>query len=288
MTFPPRWVWLLITTVLLSGCGLQVPNIAEPWDGPDGTMQLEFEIKKRVYCELKDAVIEVNKTPFFSQNSDTGRTTQKQFLPDDWGAQVSLRLQVDEAGTLSPGLTLISPLKMNDVSSVALGGILSSTATKVDKYDPFYTIKSLNEPFKSVSVCMPGKDPVARNDIVPTLSSQLISNDLGIKRWLADAMFTNSLLPSTDPAKSSNNPTPDTVTLEVTFVATSSGTVTPTFKLVKVAANPNNTFFSLGRTRTHGLIITIGPQKGQTSQTHFASQIGQSVSGNNRALLLGQ
>ena len=62
------------------------------------------------------------------------------------------------------------------------------------------------------------------------------------------------------------------------FIIVSSGNTQPTWKLVPVAANAGNTpFFSIGRTRTHDLLMTIGPPTQRTTNDFLASQIGQAV-----------
>jgi hypothetical protein len=75
----------------------------------------------------------------------------------------------------------------------------------------------------------------------------------------------------------------------------SSGNATPQWNLVRVSANTGSPFFDMNRTRTHDLIITIGPGKVEMQQTpngqtvarvvptqgaqdaHLASQIGLAV-----------
>jgi hypothetical protein len=285
-----------------SGCGLATPEIGEIWDGPQGTRQIEFEIKRRVYCDLKRGIINANREYSLGvEERPSGLIIKKPFIPYDWGAQVSLSLQVDEAGALSPGLSLnrvlpnaITPFANGNVTTsqnftFGLGGTLSSTATRIDKFDPFYTVEFLMNRETDDSPCLQKNDPFLQRGIYPAASSPLILSDLKIEEWLKDAMFTNSLLPSNKPGGSPNSTTPDTVSLETKFIIISSGNVTPTWKLVRVTANTGNSpLFSLNRTRTHDLIITLGPQKNQTSQTHFASQIGQAVSGANRSLFLAQ
>jgi hypothetical protein len=94
-------------------------------------------------------------------------------------------------------------------------------------------------------------------------------------------MFTKRALPSVGSGSS-----PDTVSLEIKFVIVSSGNLTPTWKLVRLTANNGaGPLFATGRTRTHDLIITIGPANQMTLNTHLASQIGQAVSGGNQSLL---
>src|ERR1700676_1397346 len=100
----------------LAGCGLVIPDIKEAWDADrpanpatgepkiSGTAQIEFEIKKRVYCELKDAVQAVNQVEVSSGPYGRLSPPKKGILPLAWGAQVSLSLQVDESAALNPGV----------------------------------------------------------------------------------------------------------------------------------------------------------------------------------------
>ena len=296
-------------------CGsLTVPDIKEAWDSDKpadaakgeakipGAAQIEFEIKKRIYCDLKEAVQEVNRYPVTSGSYNKQVVKQEGLLPFDWGAQVSLSLQVDEVSALNPGITLndympnaIKIFNAKDTVTVpqsftlGFGGTLSSTATRIDKFDPYYSIAFLMVPDTHTSVCRPENDPFVRQGWIPASSSPFIlESDLGIKDWLLGAMIVDNLLPSVGaPPKGGGK---DTVTYEIKFVIVSSGNVTPTWKLVRVSANTGALpFFNAGRTRTHDLIITIGPSEGaraqQASQTHLASQIGNAVSNANRALL---
>src|ERR1700722_16591455 len=110
----------VLLAATLADCGTVVPNIAEPWHrGKDNndvvdsqghrvipvsaTAQIEFEIKKQIYCELKAAVQTVDYWQRTTEN-----TTD--LLPHDWGASVSITLQVDESTALNPGLALNVPL----------------------------------------------------------------------------------------------------------------------------------------------------------------------------------
>jgi hypothetical protein len=77
----------------------------------------------------------------------------------------------------------------------------------------------------------------------------------------------------------------DTISYEIKFVIVSSGNITPTWKLLKVSANTSSPLFGLGRTRTHDLIVTIGPDNTTTSNSNLASQISSGVASANRALL---
>jgi hypothetical protein len=300
----------LLAACQLMGCGITVPDIKEIWDAdkpaeveprtPEkvtGTTQIEFEIKKRIYCDLKEAVQAANKIPV-KEGTPGGKVTVLPLIPMDWGAQVSLSLEVDETSGLNPGITLnqVLPNAINVFGpgtsgtvttaqsfNLGLGASLSSTATRTDKFDPYWPIAFLMIPDSRRSICVPGNDPLIGHGWTAASSSPFIlESDLGIKDWLRGAMQVNRALPSVNPK------TPDVVSYEVKFVIISSGSVTPTWKLVRLSANTGLPFFNTGRTRTHDLIITIGPgasspQATQANNAHLALQIGNAVSNANRA-----
>jgi hypothetical protein len=370
-----------------------------------GAGQIEFEIKKQIYCELKVAVREANK-----YSEETQGQPPLPLLPKDWGAQVSLSLEVDESSALNPGVTLNTPMASAysffgvlyrtpvtvttpQLFTFGFGGTLSSTATRTDKFDPYYTIAYLSErPPDEFGICnyaRPENDPFVARGYRPAKSSPLveaelglplIKSELGLKDWLIGALFTNSAIPSvvgpiptkeqlkderlllgrngytsseitkivasgaslsesqvllfkkqgftnagiakllaagaspsqllglkeegyngneidamvaatakssgSQQSKSGGGGTspPDTISIEIKFVIVSNGNVTPTWKLVRVSANTGSApLFSVGRTRTHDVIITIGPNNQATANTHLASQIGNAVSNGNRS-----
>lgn len=335
----------LASLLVLSGCGLHSPDISEVFDGPGeaenrkanpptppytATMQIEFEIRRRIYCDLKAAVKHVNEYPQTLIYS-SGKKQTLPMLPDNWVALISLSLQVDESSALSPGVTYNQTLRnaaavfgvgsANTISvgqsfNLAFGGTLSSVATRIDKFNPTYSIGYLMEKPSKESVC--NTDDTFVNP--PRSSPFLIQSDLGIDRWLMGAMLTQSFLPAHPPIKMSSSAGstpigaktavpaagggdgagggaasgggsdkgggsslgPLSVSLELKFVIVSSGSVTPTWKLLQVSADTNGTLFSTGRTRTHDLIITIGPPDANTTNAYIAQTIGSAI--NNRGL----
>jgi uncharacterized membrane protein YgcG len=338
-----RALIVVVGVCLLTGCGLTIPDIKEVWDADKpadvapvtpvkitGTTQIEFEIKKQVYCQLKAAVQAVNLIPLKSgPPGGTLTVSQSGLLPLDWGAQVSLSLQVDETSGLTPGvafnqvlpngLKVFGPGTTGTVSTaqsfnLGLGGTLSSTATRVDKYDPYWSVAFLMIPNTPRSICVPGNDFLMdRGWIADSSSPFILEGDLGITEWLVGAMQVNDILPSVGApsgggkkggggggGSSSSSSSggggggaqPDTVSYEIKFVIVSSGTITPTWKLMRVTANTSGTLFNAGRTRTHDLIITIGPGSGSQAQaaqqTHLASQIGNAVANATRSALQAQ
>lgn len=328
----------VFASICCAGCGLTVPEIKEPWDadkppsqsapnGISGTAQIEFEIKKRIYCDLKDAVKAANRIPVEAGQAGHLTVRQPGLIPDSWGAQISLSLQVDETSGLNPGVAwndvlpnathVFGPGTTGTVTtpqsfSLGFGGTLSSTATRVDKFDPYYSIKTLLKEDTPASVCWGGppyrmKDPLWKDWIPPSSSPFIIESDLGIKEWLVGAMMVDNALLSDSPpeqlgspaggkkaggkgAKAGEGVTPakDTVSLELKFIIVTSGNVTPTWKLVRISANSSSApFFNTGRTRTHDLIITIGDPSVVSSNSHLASQIGNAVGNANKAAAAG-
>jgi hypothetical protein len=288
-----RLLTILLVSYGLACCGTKVPDIKEVWDRdiPEdkstnrpkipAAAQIEFAIKRQVYCDLKDAVRTAQNIPV----QRGPNIKQKGLIPENWGAQVSLTLQVDGVSELNPGVTAINPLRGAEVFNLNLGGTLSSTATRTDKFDPYWTIAHLMLADTPRSVCSEGnEDPFGAYGVRTAKSSPLIRSDLGIKDWLVGAMAVNlALNPPGNEGIEAEHKKDDAVTYEIKFVIVSSGEVTPIWKLLRVTANNRVPFFKTGRTRSHDLIITIGPQTSQTDNTHLASQIGNAVSNANQA-----
>jgi hypothetical protein len=177
---------------------------------------------------------------------------------------------------------------------------------RTDKFDPTYSIKWLMKPMKTYSsMCHPENDIFLQNKLTPAQSSPfLIESDLGIEKLLMGAMLTEGLLPSQppeQPAKSKSksktggakaaasggggaNLGPFSVSIEMKFVIISNGNLTPTWKLVNISANTGSSpLFSTGRTRTHDLIITVGPDNADTRSAAYSLVLGNAVANGVRA-----
>jgi hypothetical protein len=296
-----------ISLSLLGACGTYVPPIAEVVDRPDGGLDatgvLEKRIKETVYCDLKKAVIAATER---LRSSRDGKVIDA--LPDSWGVQMTINLQVDETGALNPGATLIQTLPTEVLSfpnrvpvsapqsfNLGFGGTLSSQATRIDKYSFYYSVGDLKKRLGDADTsCSGGRDG----------SSFLVTGDLGISQWLIDALTLENDYPSSQPppsppraaggpnAGSSGNSKQDVLSYQVKFLIVTSGNVTPTWKLVRISANTGNApLASLNRTRTHDLLITFGPTDGKgqpgsiASNAHLSSEIAGSIGSNLRSLL---
>jgi hypothetical protein len=205
-----------------SGCGTYVPHIEEVWDSKSPTAitvtaggELEYKIKNKVYCELKKALQAVSKGgEFYTPIMVRGETIP--LLPENWGAQVSLDLQVDETGALNPGATFITPMHAGitnfvgeqlvsstsplatvsypfvstpQMYTLGIGGTLSSQATREDKFGSYWDVDKLKRPVTNDECkSKPTQEPG---------SSLILESDLGIKKWLADALVAEQFIAST-------------------------------------------------------------------------------------------
>jgi hypothetical protein len=113
----------------------------------------------------------------------------------------------------------------------------------------------------------------------------LLESELGVSQWLTDYLEAEVLIPSSRlSTKGDPSFKQDVLTYHVKFIVITSGNITPTWKLIRVASgNGNLPLGSAGRTRTHDLLITFGPAfKPGTANiaqnAHNASEIGIAIS----------
>lgn len=282
---------------VLSGCGTVVPEIQElPGSPNDGDLLVQAIVRK-VHCEVQDAVQDV-----ISRDADAaarGANGGKRLLAwlDTWGAQVQLNLTIVESTSLNPGVTLNTPMipantifPGNIVVPAAqsynfgIGAMLSSEATRTDQVGAYYTVPEL---MRSRIEC--------KSD--PFQGSLLLQSDLKLREWLRALALIH------DTGDSGDTSGKNVISHEVKFKIISSGSLTPTWTLVRVSANTGGPFFNTKRDRTHDLTITLGPDEKLTSakggkrsvvsnqlssaaaSTFLASQIGLAVSNGVRNLV---
>lgn len=199
----------------------------------------------------------LDEYPGISKIPDEKGANPKQLTFLDYGIQVALTLTVDETSTLAPGLTFNTPMvpsttffpnKVTVVSpqsyAFSLGANLSAHATRIDKFNFFYTVAGLI-----------GEKPCEEGAFREGSSFLIQSGDLRISEWLRNAIQHIPLLRTVDhkagqvsattpPAASPPKiPTAEILTYEVKFDVISSGNITPTWHLVRETANPTGSFF---------------------------------------------
>ena len=113
-------------------------------------------------------------------------------------------------------------------------------------------------------------------------ASLFLQSDLKIYEWLNDVAELQRLQQA-DLRKKNAFATQGSVSHEVKFEIVSAGNLTPTWKLVRVSANPTAPFFNASRDRTQDLIITTGPttETGQLKptalQSAFVSELASAI-----------
>ncbi|MBA9067837.1 hypothetical protein FHR71_001572 [Methylobacterium sp. RAS18] len=255
------------------------------------------QIKLAIFCELREAVRDTRRPGATPRRFYGGRyitSSEDLLLPDTWGAQVTLTLTVDEATKFAPGFGF------NEVDksfSFGLGGNLSSQAVRIDTYDSFYTVYDLATVFdERKQIC---NNPPSNLGPRNTTSPFFVYSDLGIRSWLPQAAATNNFIRSSRRASNGEGPpltsgsfASDAISYDIKFVVDTNIGATPTWTLKRF--NSQSTL-SLSRTRTHQLLVTLGPAETETikgrkgalivgsalsprsNNIHFSRQIGDAV-----------
>ena len=306
---------LLITVIsgACGGCGLSVSEIPEVWDRaePFAAAHLEMQIKRAVFCELRKGALlarQLNSNRLL-YDSKVVSTDEDIPFPDSWGAQVTLTLTADEKSSLTPGVTFRDPGQPSRVFgqtiaqsfSLGVGSNASSQNVRYDKFFAYYTSHDLIQGAGGDDICE--KPP--RTLGPPSSSSPFVeASGLGLARWLPGAIAVVDFQRSSRASETGIGPplgtagsfASDVATYSNKFTIITSGNVSPTWSLVRVST-PTTPLFDLNRTRTHELIVTVGP--GATSflkskktgralvtntgpsssavNSHFAAQIGSAV-----------
>jgi hypothetical protein len=262
---------LVATSLLLAGCGTYVPPMQEAWEGTNELASLsaggllEYKIRQKVYCGIVDAVL---------------ATRNERILPTGWAVQVTLDLQVDESGALNPGASFIDPLPSSQSFTVGLGGTLSSQSTREDKFGSYWNLDKLQSRTDN---------PCPKDLRRETGSSLLLVNELGVTEWLRDSLKMRNYLPSSEGVKGDPFFKQDYLSYHIKFLVVSSGSVTPTWKLIRIATgNGGLPLASANRTRTHDLLLTFGPtfkagQPNLAASSHAAQEFGLAVSNGARS-----
>jgi len=279
---------LVANCLLLTACGTYVPDIQEFWGTPEDAKHNVTKVAGQVVCELRRAVQKVytDRTEFIQTPGAPPPPPPRDlnWFVNKWAVQVTLNLAIVENGALTPGASLTNVYRNGTTTfpgaaaittpqslSLGLGATASSTATRNDKLNMFFTVKELLYGTPSIEkTCIPP----------PTNADLFLQSDLKIYDWLSAA-----LLPyGADIVNYANNSTAqNAITHDVKFEIVSSGNINPQWKLVRVSANTSSTLLAAGRDRTQELIITFGPtQKGMLAQaaanSHLATETGAAVS----------
>ena len=248
--------------VMLSACGVWAPEIVLDSD-PNATSFFVNAIVNHVRCELRYAV---RYAVWYDIQNARQQPDHKRRIPwlERWGAKLALKLLVKEGGSINPSLSLISPFPLEQSYTTALGGSVSAQATRTINLEFYYDFSSefLGRNFDRT------RPP---EKCVPPGSFQ-IEGDLKIAQFIDMATFPFYL-----PGNISPKP-PDATSQEIEFIVSFDGNISPTWKLVRVAAGGGSSgMFDANRSRTHDIIVSIGPSFGgvpsdELNQTHYLAR----------------
>lgn len=299
---------------LLSGCGTYVPPL-QPFRGAEDVQTMVNAIVFHVQCEVQTAVqfliLDDIDAAMAARSAGFKQGRSVAWL-DSWAAQVTLTLTVEEKTGLNPGIAFTPPLApaittftspkvtvtTPQTFSLSLGGNFSATASRKETLSWYIDFKKFTDQasLKRARVERNRLYHAAREtgaSPYPEWCNQgngaLIQSDLKLREWLYAATlptfvrggaigdFSESIRLAADKAKK------DVISHEITFAIVYGGSITPSWKLLRVSGNQGALpFLNLQRSPTQNLIITLGQATptgvSNTAQaTTLASQIGQAV-----------
>jgi hypothetical protein len=269
---------LVSQALLLTGCGTVVPGLQELSVDPAAEQKLVQAIVTSIHCDISNAVYDFINQDIAVERFNNGQR-QAAWL-DNWGAQVTITLTVEEKTIVNPTAIGTPPSPATNVFTIGGSVTGSADATRTDKVNYFYTVKELYQRAR----CATGQQP---NTGAPSL---LIQDDLKIGSWLFDQIAVGATHEGTYAGSASNVFKQNVLSQDTKFEVVTSGGLTPAWKLVRVSVNPSGTFFNTSRDRTSDLLVTFGPLDPsqnnmalipQAANVHFVQQLGLAVSTNN-------
>ena len=192
--------------------------------------------------------------------------------------------------TAAPGAFIRNVAASPQQYSLGIGGSLSSDANRIGIVSYYFSVQELLNDHRACALYR------ERGPDTEAAGSFLISDsDLKIGDWLeASTQLGRDVADVKYPTDANGPFKQNVISNHIKFEVVSSGNITPTWKLVRVSANPTGTLFNTQRDRTHDLLLTFGPTDSKTKQlatpaanTALAEQIGISVS-NHIQINLGQ
>jgi len=229
---------------ILGGCGLGVPekgllsndNVIPPNASPEG--MFEQNLVAHIRCEIRNGLWKAHLLP------------NVPWLKD-YGATVLLKLTAEEQSAVTPGATFLTPLVNAQTFTFGLGASSTAHATRTETIQFTYANSELlKEAEKDLKAGITGCEGYQRGIMV--------EGDLKIAQFIYDkAVVAGAAGEAT--TKSIITPAYSQFQEEITFVTSFGGNVTPTWKLARVAVNPNSPLFAATRTNTNYMLITLGP-----------------------------
>lgn len=281
----------LALVVSTGGCGLYTPDFQEFWGTPDDADTKVKLVVREVECELKRA-FSLEESWDIQHSKELGTPRTLDFL-EGWLVDAAFLFTIEEKSTVNPGVSLNTPMASAtsyfahgatvttpQSFSLGLGGLLSSDAYRQEKFHIPYLVSALVGPEKD----LPPPETIQQKacETANADGSLFLQSDFKLDEWLRR-------IANVQRREQGNFNVPDAFATsgasveDVRFEIVSSGNITPTWKLVRVSADPNTTLFNTSRDRTQEVILTMGPTNGKGQLTGagqnaaLAAEIGAAV-----------
>lgn len=252
-----RYVLTSVFCLALADCGTYVPSTRE-WPNANTLKESDMisTIIRSVGCELSYTVTQVIEN---DRRDATYRKTQQTYTDflNNWGVEVAINLTVVEKTSVNPTVLLTPPSGPSSIFTAAAGLAGSAEATRLQKTNVFFTVADLYRPqlFSVDSTKRGCRDPRGNKE-----GSLLVDSDLKLSSLLEGRIGATILNVADSPGSSVPiTGQKNVLSQTVSFKIVTSGSITPTWKLVRASVNPSGTFFSTNRDRTHELVFTFGP-----------------------------
>jgi hypothetical protein len=287
----------------LGGCGLYVPQKdLLPRPGPEGSPArfargiYEENLVRHIVCQIQKGLYRVARDPVLNNDKNRPDWMYTELFtpvkpaaaaharppkpqPEAWGTSVTLTIQVDEQGGLSPGVSTVEPFK-NAISvfptaqggnvvtpqnfTFGIGANASAHATRSETIQFTYANYALLENAKHWDA----EYSTAPEGIscAEGLNGVMIESDLAIDQFIMDKAF----IAYAGNMTVGGNPY-NTFQEQLTFTSSLGGSVSPTWKLVRLTADQNSTLASVARGETNTVIVSMGPIDFSSPVTRIAA-----------------
>jgi hypothetical protein len=260
-----RTVVACALAVALSGCGLFTPEknlFSNDYDHAPGQASpqgmYEYNIVQHIQCEIRNGVWRASQLP------NSGWLRQ-------YGGLATLKLIVEDQGSLSPNASFLTPFGLVGAQSFTLG-IGASGSANATRTETMAFTYSDGELYRNAVID-------AKNGIRDCNKLQQgvqINSDLKIGQFIYDKVVVAG-------AQGPQIKNFSQLQFEINFVASLSGNITPTWKFTRTTVNGSGSLLSATRTNTNDLIVTLGPLNADTKALHNAAVIGSAVGGAQQA-----
>ncbi|WP_321383944.1 hypothetical protein [Rhizobium sp.] len=261
--FGSRIAAVILSCAPISGCfGVTIPEMQKPRQSSDDQRDKENTLVNLIKCQLKEGVSSVLKE---YGEGGPGKGYGAGWIKS-WAAKVTFTLTAKETSGFSPNFSYKNP---PGIFSLGIGASADADATRTEATALTWSVPEI----LSDAATIPCKH----------FGPFKVTSDLQIAEWLLRKAFLARVPGNIDRQKLG---TPfSAFTYEATFVSTYSGGINPGWSFSRRSINDSTTLFSLSRSRTDSVNITMGP----ASKDDFGGyQLAPDAEDIRRASLFGQ